>query len=1536
MNQLVDTLQERLELLTTLLDGLSNNFQESRVHAASLFNLILRLLHQLRLPPRAGKEDHELRSKLFGVNGADSQFVAAWIGKLILFNTSLFAQVSCPGLTTQECEFLQMNGKPDTWTPAASEGLNLVETKVLALRFLASGAFIDEERFVPALYAVADPNSRLSDLGNDILKGAMPSISLEDSEIIQKLFEMYLGTASGVDIRPAARAPLQGKILGLLCKSQIATTFVSETLRLLRAGFNMNSTDPLTARHGLEASKLRTQIFSFVNWVARVAAVSDLAAVAPVLVEDLKNYIEAQGWPTVREELRNDSAEMNLRMQGYETIGIFANASSEELLFDEDLRLLRWLFSSLASDGSGKDVSLSIEQALSSILGALSRADIFQIQKPLVDLLIHYALLDVGDHDSSGNSVLRSTRYVAVRFVNRCLPFHDLNARWMDLVALSGGSNERGEILEEGRRGLDPYWYGILNPSQTLKQVSPPAARTSFTEPSRYAFPDFGDLVNFLFSDKEKTSTLGRGYVAAVNFCRTILFHELVSRNSKSPSIDADWERNIDALLQNDEEIRANVAASLSMMYTADSGKRLALERLVDVALTSFTSDGHGYSSRSGSSLLDMCQLGPQAMAELSAARIPELQGRIYSNDYHCRRLACHVFGLLGTIGTSQKITVDKMLQDFLTKARSWKTSIGSTVHEVYGSTLSLAYWLSHASIRRTQDRHSDLCNILFKQIMEILQESRDKDITEAAMLSASQLCLFGVLNADGNDFPDGLDKLRERLTPYVEKGDENAVHALGNLAMQCPEDLDESATLSRILESLYKLHEKRQPELQFAVGSALSCAAVGWNSKSLIGTLAVEDAIPGTASRTSTLEDMIEKVLKDCEQTKPSLRQASAVWLLCLVQFCGHCDDVQRHLQRCQSAFKGFLADKESLTQETAARGLTLVYEKGGPDLKDDLIKDLVGSFTTAKSNLAGTVSEDTQLFEPGALPTGGGSSVTTYKDIVNLASEVGDPSLVYRFMTLASNSAIWSSRAAFGRFGLSRILSDSSTDGYLAQNPKLYSSLYRYRFDPNENVRTAMNDIWTALVQDTKATIDSHFDLILEDLLKSILNKEWRVRQASCAALADLIQSTPLSRYEIRLTRIWELAFKVYDDIKETVRKAAKQLAVVLTGTLIRSLEASEESEKTAQAMLRQVIPFLLGPSGLEAGAKDVQHFALERLLEITKKARPAIMKPYLAKLIGHLLALLSSIEPELINYLHLNAQKYGTTEQEIDDVRLTSVKLSPMMQAIERCLDMLDHESMRELDLSLINAVKTVIGLPSKAGVSRVLVTLATRHKHLFQPHADGHLRVMRRQLLDRNDTISTTAAATCGYLCRIASDAEVMKLLQYSRKLYFDSEDDRHRVISGEILLSIGKYATDRFASFASISLPFAFFGSHDGYSSVKELFKSAWEDNVGGSRAVLLYLHEIIDLSVLHLDSTRWSVKHTAALTIADTIRSAGDEIAVADSELIWPALKAALDGKTWEGKEQVLGALVLFARSSLLSKRSAEVRSQIKVRYVLR
>ena len=1100
----------------------------------------MKLLHSLKLPSRGSEEDLELRTKLgFSTNVNDAEYVCAWLGKLFLFNVNQADAKRGPGLSTEDYSFLQLYGKKDTWQPTVGGGLNLAETKVLAAKFLASGAFLDSERFLPALFASADANSRLSDVGDDILKRATSAISLEDSSLVEQLYNTYLGTR-GIDGSLPARVPLQLKILSLLCRSKQCASFVQQSLQIVQEGLAPIETpgqDGFSGaqKQGLEISKLRAQIFAFTNWLARISSRADIGAFAPVLVSQLREYIYDQGWPRFQsKDTRPSAGDLSSRSYAYESIGLLAAACPGKLLFDVDLDLLRWLFSSLSTDASGKDISFSIEQALSSVLGAFGDHMSPDLEKSLTNLLVQHMSRQAGKLDESGSEILRSTRYIAVRFANHCLPYSNTTARWIDLLAMDGNADERNEIIEEGRKGLDPYWYRILHPPK----VKASSADGEASGDKRYQFPAFDDLIEQLFGLKSRWEMnrmeatrhqLVRAHDSAVRFSRNVLLNEALRLGGATPVVDAQWERNIDALTRNDEDARIKVKKYLKDMIRDDFRSQGTLQLLLDASFDSVadpTSEGF---NNSNDSILELCALSPDSCIGSLATKISSLQDSILSNKKPLRETAAHVFGLLGSHPKCRQEEVQKILKLFNQKIGSWQPAIGYEVFQVHGAIIATAYLLARISCRvKNYPVYKELTLVFVSSVLDILNGSRDRLLLDGATGAIAELSLFAALSPKSIPAPHTVNSILQKLKERGKAGDEKAITALGHFAIQYQEDETEDSSLNQIVQILYELHEVREAPIQFAVGAAFSCAAIGWRSKFLIAALDFEGSPPQTPERASALSSILEKVLADSRTTKPALRQAVVIWLLCLVQYCGQQQEVQGRLREIQAAFKGFLADRDSLNQESASRGLTLVYEKGDRALKDDLIRDLVGSFIGTRAGLAGSVSEETELFEPGALPTGEGS-VTTYKDIMSLASEVGDPSLVYRFMSLASNNAIWSSRAAFGRFGLSNILSDSSVDGYLAQNPKLYPALFRYRFDPNTNVRNSMNDIWTALVKDPSAIIDHHFESILNDLLKNILGKEWRARQACCAAIADLVQGRPLKKYEKYLGQIWTVTLKV-----------------------------------------------------------------------------------------------------------------------------------------------------------------------------------------------------------------------------------------------------------------------------------------------------------------------------------------------------------------------------------------------------------------------
>jgi len=322
--------------------------------------------------------------------------------------------------------------------------------------------------------------------------------------------------------------------------------------------------------------------------------------------------------------------------------------------------------------------------------------------------------------------------------------------------------------------------------------------------------------------------------------------------------------------------------------------------------------------------------------------------------------------------------------------------------------------------------------------------------------------------------------------------------------------------------------------------------------------------------------------------------------------------------------------------------------------------------------------------------------------------------------------------------------------------------------------------------------------------------------------------------------------------------------------------------------------------------------------------KKSPPRSLKPFAPVILETLINSLSSLEHESINYLHLNADKYGLTAEKLDKMRVSSINASPITEAIERCLESLDTsnpdtasedtghvtDAMRRLE----GTFKTAIGLPSRVGLSRVIVTLVVRHNLLFRPYADQFAQLLRKNLLDRNETISVAFSMSLAYLMRLTSEKQVQETSTFVRKLYFTSEEPSHRIISGEILHAISKVSNDVFMRHATAFLPLAFLGRSDTDTVVHQIFEETWKDNVGGARAITLYLTEIVELITNNIKSTKWSVRHACCLATADIVSSGGssEQYSTAQTELLWPIVEEALGGKTWEGKEKVILAYPKF------------------------
>ena len=105
------------------------------------------------------------------------------------------------------------------------------------------------------------------------------------------------------------------------------------------------------------------------------------------------------------------------------------------------------------------------------------------------------------------------------------------------------------------------------------------------------------------------------------------------------------------------------------------------------------------------------------------------------------------------------------------------------------------------------------------------------------------------------------------------------------------------------------------------------------------------------------------------------------------------------------QRAFISLLGDNNDLVQDAASKGVAIVYEACSEDQREEMVSNLLDTLLGKKPSEVKKVNEDTKVFQEGELgkmPEGGGN-LSTYKELCSLATDMGQPDLVYKFMHLA-----------------------------------------------------------------------------------------------------------------------------------------------------------------------------------------------------------------------------------------------------------------------------------------------------------------------------------------------------------------------------------------------------------------------------------------------------------------------------------------------------------------------------------------------------
>ncbi|XP_023685449.2 proteasome adapter and scaffold protein ECM29 [Paramormyrops kingsleyae] len=1367
------------------------------------------------------------------------------------------------------------------WSPEQLE-----QCKLGVVKFIEAQQVPEVETVVHLVVASSDTRHSVATAADLELKSKQSIIDWNNPLIINKMYKVYLGdiplkTKEGGAVKPELkREPVSTrvklKILPHLMRSRLAAESFPANIQVVYDGLFGANTN----------SKLRSLALQFVHHICAVCPDTN-KPLGLMLLNGLTKLIN---------EYKEDP---KLLCVAYSAVGKLSSRMPQ--LFTKDIAIVQQFFEAMCKEEP--DVRLAIQEALSMMVGAY-----VHLQGALLNIMEALVAAYIGKPEVQA-------RQVAMKFASTVFASDHVPSRYLLLLA---AGDPREEVHGEAQR--------------VLRALPPPGVEKGGAR----SMPSFPEMVSYIQEKavqrmKTPDKCMVGTYTLPFNpsaFGEIILYLRMCLAHSAgatptSQSL-ADMQDSAPAI---GRYVRSLLGPephpSSPALKGPDTNPVQVYMDLLHQLLSAIGGVPVMYC------LLEVLSVCPQKLAPKFVDKIDWIKGLMNTNKEEMRELAAQLYAVVvSTMSGNELKTAVQNLVKITKDAHSPESQHGAILALGYMVGRYLSRKRSLAGGRQEQDMSvtpqgdEELISSATKTIGSFL-DSNSPILTVAACTALGEVGRNGALliPSEGEGFTKlyVVDNLLSRIPSGKEstKMKERAIQTLGFFAVGDGEFPHRKKVLQGLMDSV----EAKQVELQFTVAEAITSAAVGTSSGASrdVWMCSEEEYTPPDDGRSNDVVPWVMNTIlaKHIVSQNRHVRQAACIWLLSLVKKLSHHKEIKSHLKEIQNAFISVLSDPDELSQDVASKGLGLVYELGSEQDQQELVSTLVETLMTGK-RIKHTVSADTEVFQDGSLGKApDGQGLSTYKELCSLASDLNQPDLVYKFMNLANHHAMWNSRkgAAFG-FNIIAAKAGEQLAPFL---PQLVPRLYRYQFDPNVAIRQAMTSIWDALVTD-KTIVDKYLKEILQDVISNLTNNLWRVRESSCLALNDLIRGKQADEIIDRLTEIWETLFRVRDDIKESVRKAADMTLKTLSKVCVRLCESTGA---VAQRTVAVLLPVLLDV-GLVSNVAEVRSLSIDTLVKISKSAGGRL-KPHAARLIPALLESLTVLEPQVLNYLSLRA-----TEQEktaMDAARLSAAKSSPMMETINMCLQHLDVSVLGDLVPKLCELLKSGVGLGTKGGCASVIVSLTVQCPQDMTPFSGKLMSALLSGILDRSSAVQKSFAFALGHVVRTAKDSSVEKLFHKLNTWYLEKEDATYKSSCALTANAISQYSPDVLKNHGTSALPLAFLGMHEapeqekGESATCSLWAEVWQDHVPGNfGGIRLYMVELIAITQKALQSQSWKMKAQGAAAMASIAQQQTGSLVAPHLGMVLSALMHGLAGRTWAGKEELLKAI-----ASVVSKCSADL-----------
>lgn len=532
------------------------------------------------------------------------------------------------------------------------------------------------------------------------------------------------------------------------------------------------------------------------------------------------------------------------------------------------------------------------------------------------------------------------------------------------------------------------------------------------------------------------------------------------------------------------------------------------------------------------------------------------------------------------------------------------------------------------------------------------------------------------------------------------------------------------------------------------------------------------------------------------------------------------------------------------------------------------------------------------------------GEAALGAYREMAGAAAALGRSDVLYALLLLSVSHRAWFTADARDRYSAAALLGESSLLGDRTNTVEIRNALrphigrliprlLRAKHDPNKQTREQMEILWLGMAgggAEARQAITDHLLPTIDSLIEDAQSKLWRARVGSCGALAEVIvarswkelggggscleddevvikTSTSNTSAAVRLLRLWRVAMRAIDDVREAVRESGEVLARSVKGLTIRlcdpdltlrslknsivtdddRIRANEETQAASSTSLRYLVK-----NGLDQKCAEAAGVCVSCLTGIVEIVRPSTLEPVLPELLGSLLMAMSGLEPAALNYFQVRAagRESSETYDRLEHARIQYAQSGPIAQALNRCLEMVplvDLPTQQLIVPQLDSALRGGAGFATRAATADSVSSLSHSCPSAFKfpgiSSTNPTVRLLRALYFaserERGIAAKDKMSHALGNLASLSPGQTVRSLAvracdRYSAATGNNDDTSVRRAAAAAvraIVVRAPNQVTDGGPNeiWSRKVLPVAFLGKKDSDSKIASLWKEVWEE-----------------------------------------------------------------------------------------------------------